>query len=526
MYRYLQSFVKDNWKYLLCIFFLFFVTFFRIALISYLPFGVRITRPYDQVLMANMAKNIINTGWLGIYDDKILTKGIIYPFFLVGSHISRLPYYIFFTLFYIISVLVFLKSIYHLLGNKRTIILYLIFLFNPVSFSKTTFLEIYRNSLGMCTVLLFIAAFIFLYRNYQKRLSHLFSSMFLGFVIMLILYTREDGIWIYPTLILFLIVFFLKCRRLYVIRFFITIFLIFIPTLTFGSVIKMINYDHYGIYYINELKEGYYPKFFLDLLQIDGVKRKYHQVLTKESLEKAFEVSPTLGELKEDFEKEFFRYEDNFLTDYSMWSVRTFIYNKNHFTSGKDASKYFETVYKELENGFKSGYLKRDKRVLSIFFNRFNKGDFLRVLKQTLESIKFSVQYDGYSFYHINMYDEELGKLFNSKIEKDVASDDYNAFFNIFRSIHKIYKVIFPVVFIISLIKYICLLFNLVVRKRKSEVLFISSLVVLSYLSLIFGISYTKVATFDAISSYYFVPVYSLQVMFVGVLLFSNRRKV
>lgn len=517
----LLKFISNKKKF--AIIFLFFVTLFRIILISKLPFGVRITRPYDQLLMANMAKSIITTGWLGPYNDRILTKGVMYPLFLACSHFSKLPYYIFFTVFYIISVIVFLKSIYTLLGKKKTLILYLIFLFNPVSFSRDTFLEIYRNSLGMCTVLIFISALIFLSKNYHKRLTHLFSSIFLGFVIMLILFTREDGMWIYPTLCLFLVVFFIKCQSKYILRFFMTLFLLFIPSLTFGSVVKIINYDNYEVYYVNELKEGYYPKFLKDLLQIDVSDRKLHQVLTKKSFELAFETSPTLKELKDDFEKEFFLYDDNFLTDYSMWSVRTFIYNKKHFSSGADASKYFERIYNELEEGFYNGYLRRDERVLSIYLNRVNKGDFFRVLKQTFQSIKFAIRYDGYSFSYIYMHDQEMGTLFNSKIEKDTNSDDYNIQINIFKSIYKIYKNIFPIVFVISLLKYCYLLFNFFINKKRSEVLFIASLILLSFLTIIAGTSYTAVATFDSISSYYFVPVYSLQVMFVGVILLSKK---
>ena len=61
---------------------LIFFTFLRIFLTTNIPIFLSTNMGYDDVLMVNQAESLIDGNWLGEYDDKTLTKGVYYPFFI------------------------------------------------------------------------------------------------------------------------------------------------------------------------------------------------------------------------------------------------------------------------------------------------------------------------------------------------------------------------------------------------------------------------------------------------------------
>ena len=106
------------------------ITCFRIFFLSEFPLGVRLNQPFDQLLMLNTSKSLLESKWLGIYSHTTLVKGIFYPIFLVLAHFSGIPYYMFLTLFYIGSIIILIISLKPYLRRSYLIILYLILLFN------------------------------------------------------------------------------------------------------------------------------------------------------------------------------------------------------------------------------------------------------------------------------------------------------------------------------------------------------------------------------------------------------------
>lgn len=260
------KFIKKHKKSIIIVL-LFIVTIIRIALISDLPFGVQAKRINDQYLMLKLSESIINGEWLGSYSESILVKGLIYPLFMVVCHYSKIPFHIFFTLIYIFSVFIVTLSLTKHLKFVSRVFLYLVLLFNPVSYAGQTFIEVYRNSLGMSFVLLFIAGLIFIYDTRKSRYKFIVSSFYLGVVISLVSNTREDGIWMMPALLIFLVVMFISMKDLKI-SFFSMILLLIIPLFQINSMVKYENLKYYNISYANEMTDGYYPKVFLDILQV------------------------------------------------------------------------------------------------------------------------------------------------------------------------------------------------------------------------------------------------------------------
>lgn len=206
-----------------------------------------------------------------------------------------------------------------------------------------------------------------------------------------------------------------------------------------------------------------------------------------------------------------------------MWSFRNFIYDVKDFKDGKEADEYFKQVYLELEEAYKNGSIKRDKRVLSIFTNYFDKYDFIPIIKKTFYSAYYSATYKDMKFYYIRMDDKEnVSKLFNTYSNSEVNSNRYNTSFKIFNFLLKIYKNVFPILAIVGLVIYINLLYKFIFRKDRNIVFFISTLILVSYFSLLFIMSYTDVISFETIMPYYLVPIYSLQVLFIMILLLSK----
>jgi hypothetical protein len=145
------------------------LTIIKIVITALLPMFINSTYCYDDVLMMNMASSLIDGNWLGNYSEVILTKGIFYPLFIAILSIINIPYLLGLTLFYTFSTVLFCYAIKDIFKNKIYIyIIYILLLFEPISYSLDTFQRIYRNSIGTSLILLILGSFFLLFK-YQKN---------------------------------------------------------------------------------------------------------------------------------------------------------------------------------------------------------------------------------------------------------------------------------------------------------------------------------------------------------------------
>ena len=148
------------------------LTLFRVALFLSIPVEALANADHDDLLQVNQGCFLFAGQWLGPYNSRTLSKGISFPFFLAVCKWLCMPYGLGLALFYIASILVFLRAIKTFINNPYLKgILYLFFLYSPAMLSSSTQQRAYNIAVVPPTILLVAGGFIgmFLRRDQGVR---------------------------------------------------------------------------------------------------------------------------------------------------------------------------------------------------------------------------------------------------------------------------------------------------------------------------------------------------------------------
>lgn len=346
---------------------------------------------HDDKWMINSAYNLLHGNWLGDYNQYTLIKGVFSPFFVVGCYLIGIDYMSGYTIIYIISCVVFIIACRPLIKNRWVKLLCLIvLLFNPLSFAAQTFQRIYRNGFSQWQILLLFSAYISVYCNRNEGWKKIIGWELLGgFTLWAMINTREDSAWIYvfvaAAFIVTLIAFIIENKNFKAVLvrgvlMCIPFFMLFIG----NTVIKTINYTHYGIYALNDRVDGNFSKVMKCMYNImpdKAEKEKYEAEeyqgyeinIYRSSLEKAYEVSDTLNSIRPQLESSIkqWEYADSYDTndgqlekDHLLFALRDAVKNAGYYEDGRTTEEFYGQIYAELKQGFQDGRL--EKRGITI----------------------------------------------------------------------------------------------------------------------------------------------------------------
>lgn len=470
---------------------------------------------YDDGLMIKELESLLNGNYLGNYNNLILTKGIIYPLFMTVIKLFNFNYSTFLTILYILSCAFFSKSLEKIIKSKKyLLIIYIILLFNPVSYSSELFQRLYRNSLSIIELLLFMSFVIRIISNDNKNI---FNYLFLGIVTSIMFLTREDNIW---TIIILLILFIYKVYKIRKIKN-ILVNLIPICTLIISlNIVAIINYQYYGVYTYNELLNSNFKDCYIKILEIKDDEKIDKVSITKNSLYKLSDVSNKFGITKESID----RFYDGVADDNGeinngniIWYLRNLIYVKHQFLKGDIANNYFRELSEEIEELYKNGKLEKEFVIPSTLINTPTLDEFKVLPINIIKTMIYTSTYKNVKSYSEN----ELLKLNNIKFDNDlliyqVEFDNYHntenliqnniKYIEIVRIIYKYLTIIFSLVGFSIFIKNIKVI-------DKLNLLIIITLII--YLAVLMGIAYTHTTSFYTMRYFYLGNVYILQSIFI-----------
>ena len=136
--------------------------------------------------------------------------------------------------------------------------------------------------------------------------------------------------------------------------------------------IRFTNNRHYGEFAVTDRNDTYYSKVMSDLYHIDDGQQPLLIWLSRDGLEKAFEVSPALAETKPYIDG---MYQGSWAvtTDGEMhgdgiyWALREAVEaNGLYEKGGAVVNEYYKKVHEELTAGFEDGRLPKDTKSIYI----------------------------------------------------------------------------------------------------------------------------------------------------------------
>ena len=519
------------------------LTIVKMCLISVQPVNGIYDMLYDDVLMVNQADSILKGEWLGEYNCLTIVKGQFTHLFIAFFNILHIPFLMAQEIFYDISIifllLVFRKKIK---SQWKLILIYIVLLFNPITFCNEL-ARVYRDGIYTSLIVFLIACTIGLFLNRKEKMQKIRGYQIgLGITLSAIILCREETVWILPYLIgtiLVNIIYILRDTELKektkrIITYLIPVAIITISVFT----VIGLNYKYYGVFQLNqywgkELKEAYGA-----LTRIIPEKQKRKVPITRETLKKAYEVSPKFAELEEYLEgeegKEWAKCGDS--SGYEIqggwihWAIMRAVESKGYYKDAVTANNYYEEVANEINQACDEGKIKAYPNKIISNKIKFDFEDIIKTLQKTPVTISYQVEYYLMStrvrIAPIPETEEKQKmqeKFENVTREKVVALNSYEKEneklqLKILQNIQKIYETINPIIFIISIVSTIIyIIINLIFKKSKENVWILLGLWGLYY-SRIFIITFTHMTMYtEAMNISYLAPTYVIQ-LFVSTI--------
>lgn len=369
----------------------------------------------DNVLMIDYAESICKGEWLGEYSNNTLIKRISYPLFLAFCYKFHVPYLIVLAIFWVFSIFILVVALRKIIKSKIGLfILYILMLFNPVMYNSNFTLMIYRNAIVPPAVVLTIACLIGLYtrRNENYKVVALWSISS-GVTFAFFWNIREDSIWLLPFYLGALLISAigimiaigerqLKMKKICL------IICSLLCVLGINAGIKLTNYTYYGIYTDSELFHSNYTDLQNLLTSIEEENEIPGIIVSKKTVERLYENSPTFAELEPYMNKHMYGTFWQVLGDniddgevyggYFFWGLRDVVQAAGYYKDAKTANDFYNCVYKEIEGAVEKGDISlKEKRFTILGIDVFGK-DAFKILETVINNIKNTLSYRNLNY--------------------------------------------------------------------------------------------------------------------------------
>lgn len=393
---------------------------------------------HDDWIMVHLADTLRSGQWLGEYNDLTLTKGMFFPLYLAVCNFLHLSYLNATALFYTVSCMVFVYGLRPLLKKYWAMAaVYLVLLWNPISYSVQAFQRVYRNSISYAQVLLIFGGFLALYLRRKEPLrKHIFWMVMAALGTVSFFYTREDAIWIVPFLVVFLLVYlgslfglWKKARdRQYVWK----AVLVLVPFFCLwgaGQLIASLNDEYYGIRTTNELQDSGFAEMYKSMMAVKPEEDIPGVTITQEKIARMCDACPTLKELEPYFasSREYWAGPEGDADTWEVrngwvfWIIRTALAQAGYYEDGATANEVCLQIRDELEAAMDAGLLERQATMPSTYMSPWREGYLGDLFGALGKAIAYTTTYDEMEtlVYLYSEPDENGGNLLFERITGD-----------------------------------------------------------------------------------------------------------
>lgn len=353
-----------KWSQVSLVVLLIVATIFRIFLTVKGPYYIAADAGFDDQLFLNYSTHLIQGDWLGPYTNTTLAKGISYSVFISLAHNLQLPYPWLLALLNLTASLAVSWAFYGI-TKKRWFqsIIYLFFLYSPITLTAEYATRIYRNALVVPAVVFLIACTIGVYTERQSLKRQLPWLVLAMVMLPFYWYLREDSIWLLPFLVAGFSVTGVKMlldspRRWQ------GVLLLSLPFLSLWLTTQLIiqqNKAHYGVALVNDRTQGSFGHLMKQLIRIDAKDNGDAKVwVSKAQLKKAEAVSPTLRKLDLNwiYQDSPWSHGEDIAGDIIFWALRDAATRDGLYHNAKQTEHFWQRVVKELDQGYQTGRLK------------------------------------------------------------------------------------------------------------------------------------------------------------------------
>ena len=370
--------------------------------------------PHDDHHFVTLASYILNGDWLGPFDkytQYTLMKGVFYPLFISVCNVAGIPLLTGQHLLYSAACILFIVSISPYVKNKWWLFaIFMFLLFNPFTLIVD---RVFRLGIYPALTIFVLASAFGLYtRAFNKNAKPLYWALSLGLSLSAFWHTREEAIWIIPSMIvlLFYTGFQIWRGRQVEIKKITALYLL--PLLMLGIstlLLATMNWHKYGVFTSLEIHSSEFESAYSGLLRIKTKKFiRYYPVL-KEARDKAYEVSPAFAELKPFLEGKSGRQWQGRRPDipaaFFIWAFRDAVQQAGYYNrykpdtpeNIKQTFNFYQRMGNEINDACENGKLECAE-LISPFMPQWHSKHTALLLPTYYEILKTLVSFDGLDY--------------------------------------------------------------------------------------------------------------------------------
>jgi len=363
--------------------------------------------PHDDLLFVTQAHNLLNGSWLGEYNQLTLIKGQFYPIFIALGYYLGIPLLLFQQLLYALASFVAVWAVAPAVKKRWLLLLFfLVLVLNPFSYNYPAVGRVLRLGiyapLGMLVFATILGLVVRSGDSWKRTIGWAASC---GICLAAFWNTREESIWIVPSLAIFYLPLLWSLRnhqrpsllgRLFV---FILPFIILFG-INFALVHK--NDSAYGIPARIELDTAEFKSAYGGLLRIKTDDWLQFFPVTFAARQKAYQVSPAFQEVEP--------YLDGSIgkrwmalcvcgdlpAAFFIWAFRDSVAAAGYYKNGPETLDYYRRMGEEIDQACDNGTLDCRPRITSLIpawhreYNKMLVPEYLSVIRQIVSFRDFS----------------------------------------------------------------------------------------------------------------------------------------
>lgn len=524
------------------------IVILRLIVAAAIPSYILAFAMHDDAWCVNAADSLLRGQWLGTYDQYTLIKGIAAPLLMSISRVLRIPFMLANEFLYIGASLFFIWSISFFRRHRwMSLCPLLVLFFNPLSYSLLTWQRVYRCGMPLWELLIVFGGWIALLHKFQVNPArkNMPLACFIGLGLWLFFNTREDGVWLFPTIILMTLIFLVlaivggnveeRRRKM-------GVALSPILIVVIGNVIvSALNYGYYGGFVRNDRCSGNYAKAMRDLFLIEtepeellAHKKDTYQgqyfTIYNSTIKKACRISKTLNQINDEYEYEKWRTYvndigegENLSGDHCLFALRDAAAMAGFYRTWRDADDFWRRVHEELSAGFKTGKLTKSGISISPIIMPVHQNCLNRFLEEFVHCLRIVLNYEGVApavlpslgseqdVQRMEMIslDPHINSESSVRLRKELVVPCF---------ISRLYGRFGMPIAIISLLAFVMEVVLLVCRRLEfSEYaagVFMAFMLFCNICCIVASVAYVAATTFPAASYMYLSSAYSLMLMF------------